>query len=145
MSKYKAIRAFRFAIAIVLFFAISYITKESAYFIAKITAYDVSEDVIRMVCLILNVLAYHSILTSFIKTDREARTTFCNGEKSKIKFMFCSYESLVSLIAYSLMYFIFPSAFAADALCGWLDIPYYLAFLIMLAVFTANLYLSWFA
>ena len=141
---YKCVRILRFFICIILFVAVSYLTCASAYYIAQRITVEVSEDVIRLLHIVLSVLAYHSFFRAFIITDRAARNAFCDSNKDKLRFVFCSFESVCSLVISIVMLCLFSNAFAVGALCDLLEIPHLLAFVIMALLFTTALYITWF-
>ena len=81
------IRALRFFLALSLFTATSLFSNFLSYFIAQRLTNEVSEDVIRVIHIIISLLAYHSLFYAFISTDNVIRKEFFDGNIGKIKYI----------------------------------------------------------
>lgn len=141
--RYITVRALRCFLALALFVTISSLSNFMSYFIAQRTTQEVSEDVIRVIHIILSVLAYNSFVSASVITDAAARKLYFDSESTKINFMLKSADCRITLVITALFFLIFPNAFAVKSLQGWLEIPRWSAYLISAVAFFVTLIVIW--
>ena len=97
---YVTIRVLRLIAAIILFIAISSLSNLTAYYIAQRMTTEVSEDVIRVLHIVIALFAYHSFFRAFMITDKAARKRYYNSETNAIKYLFGCAEFKISLLIF---------------------------------------------
>ncbi len=132
-----------FVLALALFVLISLVCDKVLYFIAHRITYEVSEDVIRFIHILLSLLAYHSFLYAFVFTDNKLKSIYNNSGKSRLTFIFSSLEVYISLAITAVFFLAFSNAFAVDALTGWTGIGKGYAALILGISFLILLFVTW--
>lgn len=147
MSKiqYITVRIFRYFLALMFFIIISSFSNLTSYFIAQRMTTEVSEDVIRVIHIVLSVLAYHSFLFAFIITDKTARKMYYDsGETSRIRYIFMCADFRISLVLSALLFLVFPNAFAVKSLYGLLEISKVYIYIILILVYVFVHFITWF-
>ena len=91
------ITAAKFVIAVLTFVAVSEIANRTSYFIARDMTADVSEDVIRVIHILIAMLAYHFLIKTAVTSDNVARKEFGDGEKNTLNYIFTSVRFAMSL------------------------------------------------
>ena len=137
------IRILRFSIALLLFAAISLLSNRASYFIAQRMTTEVSEDVIRVIHIIIALLAYHSFLKAFIITDKALRNTFFDSQISKAKYIATNANIRISFVITAIFFALLPKAFAVKSLHGWLEIPLAYVYLILVLSYSITLAFTW--
>ena len=143
-KKHIIIFTLRIFIALLLFVAVSHFSNFASYFIAQRMTTEVSEDVIRVIHIILSLLAYHSFFRAFIITDKASRKRYYVTQTNSFKYVFSCTEFRISLLINTFVFVLFPNAFAVKSLYGWLEISYAYVYLILVFSFFALHLLVWF-
>ncbi len=137
------IRVLRFSIAALLFVAISSLSNLASYFIAQRMTTEVSEDVIRVIHIIIALLAYHSFFKTFIITDKRLRKEFFDSQNTKVKYIATNTDVRISFAVTAAFFVFFPKAFAVKSLHGCLEIPPLYIYLILALAYFIMLVYTW--
>lgn len=137
------IRILRFSIAALLFVAISMLSNRASYFIAQKTTAQVSEDVIRVIHIILSLFSYHSFFRAFIITDKTLREEFFDIQIGRFKYIATNTSVRISFAVTAVFFAFFQDAFAVKSLYGWLEIPLPYIYLILVFSYFALLFCTW--
>lgn len=141
--KYIGVRALRFCACDILFVLISFLTYRTLYFVAQRTSATVSEDILRVLHIVLGVFAFHILHKAFIITDAEARTQYYNNGSPKKLFFFTQADAVISLLAGLVFLFAFPEAFSVTTLQEWSSISLHFVYVILFGVMLLNLSITW--
>ena len=136
---YICVRILRFTLALSLFACVSLLSRFFAYFMAQ----RQTEDVIRVIHIVISILAYHSFLRIFLITDKSARCRFYDSQIGAFKFLISSFEVIASFFAFTLFFFLFPAAFAVESLHGWVEIGKEYIYAISFAAFLVTFVITW--
>lgn len=131
------------ALGLALFTVIMYACDKTLYFIAGRMTNEVSEDVLRVIHILLSILAYHSFLYAVTMFDNELKHTYFTSENGKFRFIFTAPEPRLSLVLTAVFVAAFPKAFSIKALNGWTEIGVLPSALIMAVVFSILLFVTW--
>jgi len=142
-QKYILFRCLRYFCATCLFVANSYLVHLTAYYAAQRITVEVSEDVIRVIHILLSAFAFHSFFHYFIVTDSQARKHYYDSAKTKIRFLVSEPDAFLSLGWIAVAFAFFPTAFGVTSLQGWLEIPVGLAGLLAAVLFLLILFATW--
>lgn len=141
--KYIGIRALRFFTCDVLFVLISSLTYQTLYFVAQRTSVAVSEDILRVLHIVLGIFAFHVLHKAFIITDAEARKQYYNNGSPIKLFLFTRSDAACSLLCGFAFLFVFPKAFSVTALHEWSGLSLAFVYAILLSTMLLNLVITW--